>query len=87
MSTPTKPTRPRQTRPPKRASRAKQASPGKSHAELTNQLRELRLPMFREHFEPLAERAIAEPLSPTEYLAELTELECQGPAARAGSRV
>ena len=84
MPAPTKPTSPRQTRPPKRARRAKQASPGKSHAELTDQLRELRLPMFREHFEPLADRAIAEPLSPTEYLAELTELECQ---ARRQSRI
>jgi len=84
MSTPVKKTSGRQTRPPKRASRSKPASPGKSHAELTDQLRSLRLPMFREHFQPLAERAIAEPLSPTEYLAELTELECQ---ARRESRI
>jgi DNA replication protein DnaC len=38
--------------------------------------------MFREHFEALAQRAIRESLAPTEYLAELTELECQ--ARRAG---
>jgi len=84
MSTPTKPTRPRQTRPPKRASRTKQANPGKSNAELTDQLRELRLPMFRAHFEPLADRANQQPLSHTQYLAELTELECQ---ARRESRI
>jgi DNA replication protein DnaC len=87
MSTPAKPTRPanrRQARPPKQRAAAKQASHGKTNAELTNQLRELRLPMFREHFEPLAERAIHEPLSHTEYLAELTELECQ---ARRDSRI
>lgn len=42
-----------------------------------DQLRELRLPMFREHFEPLADRALAESQSHAQYLAELTELECQ----------
>ncbi len=56
----------------------------KRNARLTEQFRELRLPMFREHFESLAERAIAEPLSHTEYLSELTELECQ---ARRESRI
>ncbi|MBD3347784.1 MAG: AAA family ATPase [Candidatus Eisenbacteria bacterium] len=40
--------------------------------------------MFREHFESLAERAVQEPLSHTEYLSELTELECQ---ARRESRI
>jgi len=84
MSSSKKQTRQRQTRSPKTASRAKPARPGKSNAELTEQLRELRLPMFREHFEPLAERATGEPLSHTEYLAELTELECQ---ARRESRI
>ena len=86
MSGPTKPTSSRQTRPqqthsPQRARRAasgtKPVRGGQTNAELTDQLRELRLPMFREHFEPLADRAIAEPLSHTQYLAELTELECQ----------
>jgi len=46
-------------------------------AALTGQLRELRLPMFREHFSSLAERATRESLSHTQYLAELAELECQ----------
>lgn len=49
----------------------------KRNAHLTEQFRELRLPMFREHFESLAERATAEPLSHTKYLSELTDLECQ----------
>lgn len=56
----------------------------KLNTQLTEQFRELRLPMFREHFESQAERAIAEPLSHTEYLSELTELECQ---ARRESRI
>jgi DNA replication protein DnaC len=45
--------------------------------ELIDQLRELRLPMFREHFQSQAERAAAESLSHTAYLAELAALECQ----------
>lgn len=49
----------------------------KLNSQLTEQFRELRLPMFREHFESLAERATAEPLSHTKYLSELTDLECQ----------
>jgi len=56
----------------------------KLNAQLTEQFRELRLPMFREHFESLAERAVQEPLGHTEYLSELTELECQ---ARRESRI
>jgi DNA replication protein DnaC len=56
----------------------------KRNTHLTEQFRELRLPMFREHFESLAERATAEPLSHTEYLSELTDLECQ---ARRESRI
>jgi DNA replication protein DnaC len=51
---------------------------------LTEQFRELRLPMFREHFAPLAERAAQESLGHTEYLSELTDLECQ---ARRESRI
>jgi len=56
----------------------------KLNSQLTEQFRELRLPMFREHFESQAERATAEPLSHTEYLSELTDLECQ---ARRESRI
>ena len=58
----------------------------KLNVQLTEQFRELRLPMFREHFESLAERAIVESLSHTEYLSELTALECQA-RRKAGSRV
>lgn len=47
------------------------------HTELIRQLQELRLPMFREHFQSQAERAAAEALSHTAYLAELATLECQ----------
>lgn len=54
------------------------------NAQLTEQFRELRLPMFREHFASLAERAVREPLSHTEYLSELAERECQ---ARRESRI
>lgn len=67
---------PTQSRPPKSAA--------KSAAELTEQFRELRLPMFREHFAPLAERAVQESLGHTQYLSELTDLECQ---ARRESRI
>jgi DNA replication protein DnaC len=60
----------------------------RSHPKLTSRLseqfRELRLPMFREHFESLAEHAAKEPLSPMKYLSELTDLECQ---ARRESRI
>ena len=56
----------------------------KLNGQLTEQFRELRLPMFREHFESLAERALREDMSHPEYLAELTDLECQ---ARRESRI
>ena len=49
----------------------------KRNTQLTEQFRELRLPMFREHFESLAERAVQEGVSHPAYLAELTDLECQ----------
>ena len=49
----------------------------KLNSQLTEQFRELRLPMFREHFESMAERALQEGVSHPEYLAELTDLECQ----------
>jgi DNA replication protein DnaC len=52
--------------------------------ELTEQFRDLRMPMFREHFANLAEKAVQESNSHIEYLAELTDLECQ---ARQESRI
>ncbi len=55
-----------------------------SEAQLMDRFRELRLPMFREHFPTLAEQAIRENWTPTEYLSELVELECQ---ARHESRI
>jgi len=69
-------------RRPRRQTSAR--SHAKLNAHLTEQFRELRLPMFREHFENLAERATREPLSHTKYLSELTDLECQ---ARRESRI
>ena len=41
------------------------------------QLKELRLPTFREQFQPLADQAAREALSYPQYLAELTSRECQ----------
>ena len=55
-----------------------------SESQLMDRFRELRLPMFREHFPKLAEQAIRENWTPTEYLSELVELECQ---ARHESRI
>jgi len=53
-------------------------------ARLNEQLKELRLPTFREQFQPLADQAVREGLSHPQYLAELTSRECQ---ARNHSRV
>ena len=52
--------------------------------ELTEQFRDLRMPMFREHFANLAEKATLESQSHIHYLSELTNLECQ---ARHESRI
>jgi DNA replication protein DnaC len=52
--------------------------------QLNTQLKDLRLPMFRENFQPLADQAVREGLSPLQYLAELTSRECQ---ARQHSRI
>jgi DNA replication protein DnaC len=51
-------------------------------AQLTDQFRELRMPGFREHFSAAATRAAQENVSHLDYLAELTNLECE--ARRAG---
>jgi DNA replication protein DnaC len=44
---------------------------------LTNQLKELRLPTVRDHFQKAAVNAATENLSHLAYLAELTTLECE----------
>ena len=44
---------------------------------LTEQLRELRLPAFRDHFQSQAERAAQENLSYPQYLEALTSRECE----------
>ena len=46
-------------------------------SELTEQLRQLRLPSFRDHCQNSARRAAAENLSHLEYLSELVTLECE----------
>jgi DNA replication protein DnaC len=51
---------------------------------LQTQLKDLRLPTFREQFQPLADQAVREGWSHPQYLAELTSCECQ---ARSRSRV
>lgn len=88
MSTSVKPTKSSKRRQSTATSPTKggrnRERPSKSEAELTEQFRELRLPMFREHFATLAERALQESLGHTEYLSELTDLECQ---ARRESRI
>jgi DNA replication protein DnaC len=57
---------------------------GDTAERLHQQLKELRLPTFREQFQPLADQAAREGLSYPQYLAELTSRECQ---ARNHSRV
>jgi DNA replication protein DnaC len=44
---------------------------------LATQLKELRLPTFRENFQALADQAVREGLSHSQYLAELASRECQ----------
>jgi DNA replication protein DnaC len=46
-------------------------------ARLNDQLKDLRLPTFREQFQTLAEQAAREGLSYPQYLAELASRECQ----------
>ena len=80
MTTRAKPTPRSRTRPTKVPPNAGQ----QVIDELTEQLRDLRLPTFRENFSHLAEKAMRESRSHVEYLAELTDLECQ---ARRESRI
>jgi DNA replication protein DnaC len=78
---------PKQSTASHRSSRSAKPAPNattKQSDVLIQQFRELRLPMFREHFQEAAQRAEVESLSHTEYLGELTELECQ---ARRESRI
>jgi DNA replication protein DnaC len=52
------------------------ASASEVKQRLTECLRELHLPTFREEFEALAQRAVQETFSYEQYLGELAELEC-----------
>jgi DNA replication protein DnaC len=53
------------------------ADPPPTAERLTEQLRELRLPAFRDQFQSQAERAAQENLSYPQYLETLTSLECE----------
>ncbi len=53
------------------------ADPPPTAERLTGQLRELRLPAFRDHFQRQAERAARENLSYPQYLEALAGLECE----------
>ena len=45
------------------------------HKQLTNLLKELHLPMFREYYEQFAQKAIAEDMGYAQYLLELAQHE------------
>jgi DNA replication protein DnaC len=67
------------TKPATRVSRKKApptANPDRT-SQLTDQLKELRLPTIRDQFQESAVRAEAENLSHQAYLSELTTLECE----------
>src|SRR5438132_8942608 len=60
------------------------ANPPPTTARLTEQLRQLRLPAFRDHFQSQAHRAAQENLSYPQYLEALTDRECE---ARSQGRI
>jgi DNA replication protein DnaC len=53
------------------------SAPNHASERLTDHLRELRLPAFRDHFQSQAERAAKENLSYPQYLETLTSRECE----------
>jgi DNA replication protein DnaC len=59
-------------------------APPPTTERLTEQLRQLRLPTFRDHFQSQAERAAQENLSYPQYLETLTSRECE---ARSQGRI
>ena len=60
-----------------RTDQANKGATSPSTDRLTEQLRELRLPAFRDHFQSLAERAAKENLSYPQYLEALASRECE----------
>ena len=56
---------------------SKKPAPPDPTSRLTDQLKELRLPMVRDHFQEAAVRAATENLSHLNYLSELATLECE----------
>jgi DNA replication protein DnaC len=73
--------------PSPRAADAGRSATAALNEELQEQFRELRLPMFREHFQTLADQALRESLSHSQYLAELTRLEFQARRQRRVQRL
>ena len=67
------------TKPATRASRKKAPATAKPDrmSQLTDQLKELRLPTIRDRFQESAVRAETENLSHLDYLSELTTRECE----------
>jgi DNA replication protein DnaC len=53
------------------------SAPDRASERLTEHLRELRLPAFRDHFQSQADRAAKENLSYPQYLEALTSRECE----------
>jgi len=47
------------------------------HKQLTNLLKELHLPMFREYYAEFAQKAVAEDMGYAQYLFELAQRECE----------
>lgn len=62
---------------PGRRASTKTAAPSDPTSRLTDQLKELRLPTVRDHFQEAAIRAATENLSHLNYLSELTTRECE----------
>ncbi|MEM9366407.1 MAG: ATP-binding protein [Planctomycetota bacterium] len=62
----------------RRTTKARKTTPKADPSEsLTRQFKELRMPTFRDQFQPMATRAQAEQMSHLDYLSELTTLECE----------
>jgi len=61
----------------RRSSRTPIQTDASRTAELTVQLKELRLPTIRDQFQPTAQQAAREGLSHLEYLSQLTTQECE----------
>ena len=62
----------------RRTAKTRKATPKTDPIEsLARQFKELRMPTFRDQFQPMATRAACEQMSHLDYLSELTTLECE----------